>query len=49
MFKVTEEALEQEVASIIANQLGCQCATQGGIKKGQFDILLLINDLKFVL
>jgi hypothetical protein len=49
MFKVTEEALEQEVASIIANQLGCQWATQGGVKKGQFDILLFINDLKFVL
>lgn len=49
MIKVTEEALEQEVASIIANQLGCQVITQGGVKKGQFDILLLINNLKFVL
>ncbi len=49
MFKITEEALEQEVASIIAEQLGCQWVTQGGVKKGQFDILLIIDNLKFVL
>jgi hypothetical protein len=49
MLKVTEEALEQEVASIIAHKLNCQWITQGGVKKGQFDVLLLINNLKFVL
>ncbi len=49
MVKVTEEALEQEVATIIANQLSCQWITQGGVKKGQLDVLLLIDNLRFVL
>jgi hypothetical protein len=49
MIKVTEEALEQEVASIIANQLNCQWITQGAVDKGQFDVLLLINGFKFVI
>ena len=49
MIKVTEETLEQEVAPIIANKIGCQWITQGGLEKGQLDILLLINGLKFVL
>jgi hypothetical protein len=49
MVKLTEEALEQEVATIIASELNCQFITQGKVKKGQFDILLLINGLKLVL
>src|SRR4030042_3347702 len=49
MVKVTEQALEQEVATIIANELNCQFITQGRVSEGQLDILLLINDLKLVL
>jgi predicted RNA methylase len=49
MFKLTEQTLEQEVASIIANELNCQWITQGSVKEGQFDVLLLINDLRLVI
>lgn len=48
-FKVTEEALEQEVAIQLSGLLGCQYVTQVGLQKGQLDFLLLCDNHRLVI